>query len=146
FPPGVRIPRPNLAAISRDGRSKESSAHGGATMATVSNTNKSSKLAMPAAKKGDASDLRQDGAHANKSQSNKSQPNKTDANKPQPGKPPKKGFRPLRWLVRLVVLAIVLLVAAPYIIAFTPLKNWLAKGALKINGEVHVGSMSLGLF
>ena len=94
-------------------------------MATVSNSNKS-KLVMSATKKQDA----------------------PQSSKPNPA-PAAKGKRkrgPLRWVFRLLVLAIVLVVAAPYLIAYTPLKNWLAKTALKLNGDVHVGSLSLGWF
>ncbi|HZZ71692.1 MAG TPA: DUF748 domain-containing protein [Pirellulales bacterium] len=57
--------------------------------------------------------------------------------------PRKGGFRPLRWLLRVTLLAVILVAAAPYLIAYTPLKTWIAKRVLQLHGDIEVGSLSL---
>jgi len=57
--------------------------------------------------------------------------------------PRKAGWRPLRWLVRFILVVLVLVGVSPWIISLTPLRNTLAQVGLNVNGNVNIGSCSL---
>ncbi len=58
----------------------------------------------------------------------------------------KRGFRPIRALVRLTFLLLILVAAAPYIIGYTPLRNFVARTALNLHGDIDMSGLSVGWF
>ena len=53
--------------------------------------------------------------------------------------------KPRRWFLKLFLVLLALVGAAPYIIAYTPLKDAILRWAMKdqLNGSLTVGSLSL---